>query len=77
MMKAESVLNPMRAIGMMNPKADKPCGPIDKSARVPEPQHFDCRECHRIIREQLEARVPAVAQPKIEQARLSIMRPED
>ncbi len=37
--------------------ATRVCGPLDPTARVPEPAHYDCRECHKRIRDLLAERV--------------------
>jgi hypothetical protein len=42
---------------LLNPKADEPCGTVDVEAKFPELVHYGCRECRRIVRELLSARV--------------------
>ena len=46
---------------------DARCGPKDSLAHFPEPAHFDCRECRRIIRQHLsKRRVPFPAKAKVQ-----------
>lgn len=64
----------LRRAGMTTPNAGMPCGAKDRTARVPEPEHYDCAECHRRIVALLEQRVPfKYAAPKQVQQRLPIM----
>jgi hypothetical protein len=42
---------------LQNPTADEPCGVVDVEAQFPELVHYGCRECRRIVRELLSARV--------------------
>ena len=80
-MKRTSGLDPSAAMaraGMTNPKGDIPCGPLDVSAHIPEPAHYDCRECHRIIRNLLSARAPIIGPgADHQQIKLPIMEPDD
>lgn len=47
----------MRNAGMLNPRSDYACGAVDRTARIPEPMHYDCNKCHARIVALLELRV--------------------
>jgi hypothetical protein len=34
----------------------RPCGPVDRSAKFPEPAHYDCKSCAKVIHALLLAR---------------------
>lgn len=56
-----------------NPRSHLACGAMDRTARVPEPVHYDCRECHRRIVALLEMRIQRPHPVEHKQPRLPIM----
>jgi hypothetical protein len=54
------------------PASDLPCGPKNPQALLPEPQHYDCAECRRIIQQLLLSRRPQARRPKPKEEQLTL-----
>lgn len=60
-----------------NPRSHFACGAKDRTARVPEPMHYDCRECKKRIIALLEERITRPHADSAEQIKLPIFGGEE